>query len=107
MNPLARLFGNGRSRFRPVVPERPLDAAAVTSFRAGAFPDAGPRPWLDRTDAAEAIEAKRARGELTAAEAAFARAWLRDGVVTIPAFVEEQRLDAAFAAYERALAEAA
>jgi phytanoyl-CoA dioxygenase PhyH len=103
---VARLFASARprSRFRPVVPDVPLAGDAVTHFRAGAFPDAGPRPWLDRPDAAAAIEAKRARGEISAAEAAFARSWLRDGVVTIPGFFEERRADAVFGAYERALA---
>lgn len=107
MNALvARLFASARprGRFRPVVPEVPLAGDAVTRFRAGAFPDAGPRPWLDRPDAAAAIEAKRARGELTAAEAAFARSWLRDGVVTIPGFFDARRADVVFDAYERALA---
>ncbi len=105
---VTRLFGNAlrpRSRFKPVVPDRPLDARGLTQFRAGSFPDAGPRPWLDRPDAAEAIETKRARGELTAAEAAFARSWVRDGVVVIPRFVADDRIDAAWDAYERALAE--
>jgi ectoine hydroxylase-related dioxygenase (phytanoyl-CoA dioxygenase family) len=105
---VGRLFGGAgrrRGRFAPVVPERPLAGAAVPRFRAGAFPDAGPRPWLDRPGAAAAIEARRARGELTATEAAFARSWLRDGVVEIPAFFDEQRIDAAWDAYERALAE--
>ena len=106
MNALvARLFARAsRSRFGPVVPDRPLAGGAVTQFRAGAFPDAGPRPWLDRPDAAAAIEAKRARGELTAAEAAFARAWLRDGVVEIPGFFADGPIDAMWNAYERALA---
>ena len=106
MNLVARLIGAApRSRFRPVVPDRPLAGPAVTQFRAGAFPDAGPRPWLDRPDAAEAIEAKRARGEISATEAAFARSWLRDGVVVIPGFAGERRLDTVWDAYERAVAE--
>ena len=108
MNALvARLFGAAarpRARFGPVVPERPLAGDAVTRFRAGAFPDAGPRPWLDRPDAAAALEAKRALGELTPAEAAFARAWLRDGAVEIAGFFEARRIDAMWEAYERALA---
>jgi hypothetical protein len=106
MNALvARLIGAARPRFRPVVPDRPLAGGAVTHFRAAAFPDAGPRPWLDRPDAAAAIERKRARGELSATEAAYARAWLRDGVVVIPGFFDGGRIDAAWVAYERALAE--
>ena len=104
---VGRLFGRAprrRTRFAAVVPERPLAGAALSEFRAGAFPDAGPRPWLDRPGAAAAIEARRARGELTATEAAFARSWLRDGVVTIPGFFDERRIDTMFGAYERALA---
>jgi ectoine hydroxylase-related dioxygenase (phytanoyl-CoA dioxygenase family) len=101
---VARLIGT-RRRFGPVVPDRPLAGGAVTQFRAGAFPAAGPRPWLDRPGAADAIEAKRAQGEITAAEAAFARSWLRDGFVVIPGFVAERRVDTAWAAYERAVTE--
>ncbi|HEV2641581.1 MAG TPA: phytanoyl-CoA dioxygenase family protein [Candidatus Elarobacter sp.] len=107
MNALvARLIGSKpRTRFGPVVPDRPLTPGAVERYHPGAFPDAGPLPWLDRPDAMAAIEAQRLRGAIRATEAAFARAWARDGFVVIPAFVDEGRIDAAWDAYERALAE--
>jgi hypothetical protein len=90
-------------RFGAVTPDVPVVASGQT-FRASAFPDAGPRPWLDRTDAADAIERRRERGEITAIEAAYARRWARDGFVVIESFFEHRRLDAVWAAYERALA---
>ena len=94
-----------RARFGPVVPDRPLTADAIARYHAGAFPNAGPLPWLDRPDAAAAIEAARVRGAITAAEAALARGWVRDGFIIIPAFIDERRIDAMWGAYERALAE--
>ena len=90
-------------RFRAVTPEVPV-AVAGLAFRAPSFPDAGPRPWLDEPDAPEAIERRRERGEITAIEASYARRWARDGFVVIESFFAHGRLDAAWAAYERALA---
>jgi hypothetical protein len=103
---VSRLLGAGaRRRFPQVVPDRPIPANAVAHFRATAFPDAGPLPWLDRPDADAAIDAKRLRGEITAMEAAFARAWARDGFVVIPSFAGPERLNATWDAYERAVRE--
>jgi ectoine hydroxylase-related dioxygenase (phytanoyl-CoA dioxygenase family) len=88
------------ARFGPVAPERPV---APADFRAAAFPAAGPQPWLDRPDAAAAIERKLERGEISAAEAALARDWVRDGCVSLERHFDAARLDAAWAAYERAV----
>jgi hypothetical protein len=90
-------------RFGAVTPDVPVAAAGQT-FRASAFPDAGPRPWLDLPDAARAIERRRERGDITAIEASYARRWVRDGSVVIESFFDDGRLDAAWAAYEAALA---
>jgi hypothetical protein len=98
---LQRLWPAARRRFRPVVPERPVRAPAV--FRATAFPDAGPLPWLDRPDALDAVERKLNRGEISAREAELARRWARDGAVVLERFFEDARLDATWDAYERAL----
>jgi hypothetical protein len=96
------LHAKPRARFGPVVPERPV-RPADDGFRAARFPDAGPAPWLDRPDAADAIARKLAAGAITEREAALARDWARDGVVLLERFVAEPRLDAAWKAYERAL----
>jgi Phytanoyl-CoA dioxygenase (PhyH) len=87
-------------RFGPVAPEHPV---APAEFRAAAFPTAGPLPWLDRPDAPAAIERKLERGELSPSEAALARDWARDGFVVLERHFEVARLDAAWAAYERAV----
>jgi Phytanoyl-CoA dioxygenase (PhyH) len=92
-----------RARFAPVVPEPPV-APPAGAFRAAHFPEGGPLPWLDRPDAAEAIARKLAAGEITEREAALARDWLRDGVVLLERYADPARLDALWAAYERALA---
>jgi hypothetical protein len=89
------------ARFAPVVPDRP--PAAQPTFRAAAFPAGGPLPWLDRPGAAAEIEARLSRGEISAAEAALARAWASDGAVVLEGFYDGARLDGVWSAYERAL----
>ena len=92
-----------RARFAPVVPERAVPSGEL-SFRAADFPAAGPLPWLDRPDAAGEIAARLARRELGEREAALAHDWARDGAVVLERFFDPARLDAAWAAYEHALA---
>jgi hypothetical protein len=92
-----------RARFHPVLPEQPMDGPDQT-FRASAFPAAGPAPWLDRPDAEAAVERRRKSGEISEREASLATAWARDGFVVLERFFANGRLDAAWDAYERALA---
>jgi Phytanoyl-CoA dioxygenase (PhyH) len=92
-----------RARFAPVVPERPVAREELT-FRAAAFPSSGPLPWLDRPDALEAIEERCASHTISAREAELARTWVREGALVLERFYDPARLDAAWAAYERALA---
>ncbi len=107
MNLLARLRRPAAPRFRAVVPDVPAPPEALAAFRASSFPSVGPRPWLDLPDAAAAIERRRERGEISASEASYARRWVRDGFVVLESFFDERRLDAAWAAYERAVADGA
>jgi hypothetical protein len=88
----------------PVSVEIPVDSASLRYFRREAFPAAGPVPWLDRPDAARNIEDELAAGRLSMTEARLANAWIRDGFVILPRFFTKSRIDAAWAAYEAAIA---
>lgn len=74
------------------------------AFRAADLPEAGPLPWLDRPDAEQAIEREQRAGRIDEREASLARSWVRDGYVLLRAHFPPDRLDAVWAAYERALA---
>ena len=91
-------------RRRPVAPEYPVDPAALPAVRAEYFPASGPVPWLDRPDAEAAIENAVSRGEIDRDEATLARDFARVGYVVLPGFFKRERLDAAWAAYEAAIA---
>lgn len=80
-----------------------LKPSSLPSFRAEHFPYSGPYPWLDRADADESIDAKLARGELTAAEAEHCRKWSSDGYLILPRLIEHEILDRVWGAYERSI----
>ena len=87
-----------------VAPDRPVDPAMLPAVRAEHFPESGPVPWLDRPDAEAAIAKAVSRGELNNDEATLARDFSRFGYVVLSAFFKRERLDAAWAAYEAAIA---
>jgi hypothetical protein len=87
-----------------VVPEIAIDPGALAALRADAFPQGGPVPWLDRPGAAAAIERDVLEGRISERDAELARAYERDGAVVLEGFFDAGRLNAAWAAYENALA---
>lgn len=90
---------------RPVEPTPRVDPKAIGCYRASAFPaEGGPGPWLDRPDAEAEIERRVAGGEIDAADAALCRKWARDGYLILEGFYDDAMLDAAWAAYEAAIA---
>ena len=89
---------------RPVTPERAVAIDAVPVFRAEAFPNSGPVPWLDRPDAHEAIDRGLAEGWLDAHTASYARSWTDHGYFIIEKAFDDSMLDRTWAAYERAAA---
>jgi hypothetical protein len=90
----------------PVSPDPPFDISALPKVRAGHFPrDAGPRPWLDRPDAARRIEQRLKAGEITAAQAELCRNWSQYGYLILDEFFSANQLDLAWAAYDLALAD--
>jgi ectoine hydroxylase-related dioxygenase (phytanoyl-CoA dioxygenase family) len=89
----------------PVRPNAPVDLAAMSVYRAAAFPaDPGAEPWLDAPDAEARIAARLAAGEITAAEAELCRKWAADGYLILPGFYPSERLDQVWAEYEAAIA---
>ena len=90
---------------QPVVPDVPVDLAALPYYRAHQFPKSGPVPWLDRPDALDQIERLAENGTLSADEADLCRKWSLDGYVIIPGFYEHELLDTVWAAYEASIAD--
>lgn len=84
--------------------EKRLKLADLPSFRAEHFPYSGPYPWLDQPDANERIDARLARGELTASQAEQCRKWTADGYLILPRLIEPEILDRVWDSYERAIA---
>jgi hypothetical protein len=87
-----------------IVPDVPVDLAAMDAFRVENFPDSGPAPWLDRPDAEAEIERRLRNRMITDAEADRCRKWMRDGYVTIPGLIDDTFLDYVWQAYEESIA---
>ena len=83
--------------------ETPVDLNNVKSYCIEEFPQCGPCPWLDSPDALEQIAARERAGELSAEEADVCRKWVRDGYVIIKGLFDHDYIDAAWAAYEKAV----
>ena len=81
-----------------------MNTVRLPAFRAEHFPYAGPFPWLDCDDAAEQIEARLERGEITETEAELCRHWAADGYVILDRAIEDPVLDDVWGAYDRAIA---
>lgn len=94
-----RFFG------RNCIAERKVDLRRVKFFRSESFPRSGPVPWLDRPDAAQEIDQRLARGQITPAEAEICRHWSENGYVVFPGAVEAPLVDAAWSSVERALSD--
>jgi len=90
-----------------VVPEVPVDAGSMTTFRADRFPDAGPSPWLDQPDALVHIGRVEAEGSITPYEADQLRKWVRDGYVIEESLLDGDSLDRVWSEYEAMLASGA
>ncbi|HVU26065.1 MAG TPA: phytanoyl-CoA dioxygenase family protein [Opitutus sp.] len=84
--------------------ELAVDVRRMRALRAENFPYAGPHPWLDRPEWQELLQGKLDRGELTAAEADGCRFWSTHGYLILANCVEAATIDAAWAAYEAAIA---
>jgi hypothetical protein len=87
-----------------VVPEVAVDLESVKIFRAERFPEAGPRPWLDRPGARRVIKSRERTGHLTSFEAALCLKWVRDGYVVVDTLLDDMTLDYVWSAYEGAIA---
>ncbi len=81
----------------------PVDLGAVHELRNDAFPQGAPDCWLDRVDAVDEIERRLRRGKITQAQAEACRFWIENGYFVVSNLIDDATLDAAWAAYERAL----
>ena len=83
----------------------PVDIGCIKVFRSENFPESGPSPWLDQPDAAETIARRLDRGELTPKQAEMCRFWAENGYYVARGAVDPDTIDAAWAAYEAAIAQ--
>jgi hypothetical protein len=87
-----------------VVPEPPVDLAAMPLYRRSAFPaDGGPAPWLDQPDAEARIAERLASGEISSEEAELCRKWSRDGYLILEGFYSRELMDQTWGEYEAAI----
>ncbi len=86
-----------------LVADEPVDIGCVKVFRAENFPNAGPTPWLDRTDAREVVAGHEAAGKLMPSDAEMCRKWIDDGYLILPQAIPSDVVDATWAAYEEAV----
>ena len=89
---------------RHSIAEVSVSLSKLPSFRAEHFPYAGPYPWLDQPDAANAIDAKLGAGEITADQANQCRFWEQNGYIVIPRLLDDATLNIVWAGYEEAVA---
>ena len=82
---------------RSRIAEQPVDFFRLPAYRVEHFPDSGPKPWLDRDDWSQQIEA------LSAEQSALCRQWAETGYVILPKLIPESLLDTAWQAYEEAV----
>jgi len=94
-----------RLRFDPVTPDQPVSLGPIDVYRVENFPTAGPMPWLDRSDAEQAIASAHAAELITRDEAVLCRHWRDYGYVILPEFFAAGLLDEAWAEYEGAIAD--
>ncbi len=79
---------------RPIA-DIPVDYARLPAYRAEYFPDSGPKPWLDRDDWSDRLQA------LSHAEADVCREWVASGCAILPGLIPHALLDRAWSAYEQ------
>jgi Phytanoyl-CoA dioxygenase (PhyH) len=101
---LLRSRAAAEGRFRAsYFADRPVDLDRMTDYKLENFPESGPLPWLDETDAEARIDQKLRSGELSALEAEQCRSWTRRGFAVLEGFFEPGRLDRIWEAYEEAV----
>lgn len=85
--------------------DRPVDLYDIGEFRNDAFPSSGPACWLDRPDALLEVERRRQAGAIDAQQAEICTKWIFDGYFVAPGLIGRDELDAAWNAYEGAIAD--
>ena len=82
----------------------PVDLKRIGEFRNDAFPMSGPLGWLDRPNALIEVERKAREGEITAEQAKICEKWIFDGYCIAQKLIGDDEIDAAWKAYETAIA---
>ncbi len=93
---------SGRFYDASVVPEQAVELRGQ-EFRSRSFPAKGPKPWLDRPDAAEQIDRRLSLGEISEYEASLCRQWEKSGYVILDRFFGDEELDQAWNSYEQGI----
>lgn len=82
-----------------------VDLTAIREFRHEAFPEGGPRCWLDEPDALLQIDRRIAEGTIDPGDAEICKRWIVDGYCIAPGLIDPETLDRAWDAYEKAIRE--
>ncbi|MDB6093654.1 MAG: hypothetical protein JWM32_1216 [Verrucomicrobia bacterium] len=97
-------LGRQPEEISPFFGHLPVNENTLPAFRAEHFPYAGPHPWLDRADWAQAVDRKLAAGEISPDDAAVCRSWAEHGYLILKGVIPAAMLDEGWSAYERAIA---
>ena len=85
--------------------ERPVDLNSIGEFRNDAFPNSGPVCWLDQPDALIEVNRRHQNGMIDARQVEMCKKWIFDGYFIAPGLIGRDELDAAWHAYESAIAD--
>ncbi len=83
--------------------DQPVDLYSLPQFRREAFPSSGPLPWLDRPDAAEQVDQRLERGDLTEQESQWCRHWIEHGYLHLEGFHDLDAINRAWSAVDEAV----
>jgi hypothetical protein len=90
-----------RNLARNQIADVKIDFSSVSRFTAEQFPQSGPYPWLDRSDAVEQIRSRQADGRITAEQAEQAEYFRVNGYLVLKQFPPPDLLDAVWNDYEK------
>ena len=82
----------------------PVDLTTIADFRGEAFPPTEHDCWLDKPDAEQQVTRRLEACEIDSDQAAACRFWIENGYLVVPKLIPFDVLDAAWSAYEEALA---
>jgi Phytanoyl-CoA dioxygenase (PhyH) len=91
--------------FNKVSASPAVDLNDIGTFRAEYFPESSVRPWLDEPNYAERIDGLLRQRTIDEQQAELCRLWAKKGYVVIERMFGDCEIDAAWKAYEHAIAD--